>query len=146
MSGGERNAIAMSIPDPMWHCPSERARRGDCNWPDLCVSPRCLFEKDPAPPRNTSGYCQPSYTGSARDRLAGILDIVLRAPEGSRNISVYSAAGKACEAVDDGAGFTREQAFDAITRAGVSRGLSAAECHSTIRSACNRHDKSGVWS
>ena len=87
----------------------------------------------PVPPARPERRYTPT-TGSAGKALDGLVNVVLGAPEGTRNDRLYWAAAKAWAHVDDGH-IDALTAESALVAAAVARGLAEAEARRTYASA-----------
>jgi Bifunctional DNA primase/polymerase, N-terminal len=86
----------------------------------------------PRPRRGRAQAPMLGHGGHQEARLAGLLRVLERAPEGRRNATLYWAGRRLAEMVDQGApGHWRE----VLEQAGVAAGLPAAEVRATIASA-----------
>ncbi|MFC9087056.1 bifunctional DNA primase/polymerase [Nocardiopsis dassonvillei] len=83
-----------------------------------------------------------AFDRASRGRLRGLVQTVLDAPEGNRNDALHWAACKAGELVTTGE-ITEQQAYDALSAAGLQIGLTVAEIgrdahHGTIGSGIRK--------
>ncbi|MGW0794028.1 bifunctional DNA primase/polymerase [Streptomyces sp. NPDC002692] len=98
---------------------------------------RSLLESPPAPPQ-VAPFVWPTVSGSraATAALERECRAVVAAPEGLGNITLNRSAFKVGRFVAWG-DIARQVVEEAFQAAGESRGLTAAECRATIRSALN---------
>jgi len=86
-------------------------------------------------PRQPAPAPRLGHGGHHASRLAGLLRVLQRAPEGQRNGALYWAGCRLRELLDQGA---PEHWAEELIHAGVAVGLAVDECRSTVASALGR--------